>query len=690
MNELNNTSHIKNLMKHYNNKKFDKAEELALDLTVKFSDNPLPWKVLGAIFSQTGRKFKAIEANKKALQLAPKDHQTYNNLGITLQELNRFSEAEESFRKSILFKDDFFEAHNNLGVTLKELGRFDEAIASFRRSILFNNEFPGSHNNLGNMLKKLGKFDEAEESFRKSIALNSNNADAHNNLGNLLKDKGNLLEAINCFKNAINIKPDFTEAWNNIFFPLQAIKTQTSSIEKYISSLIERAANKHANIYKSILIYRLNDGSSSIDNYLDETINILSTADNISIKNPQNPSGKLISDLAVPKKISALIHFGRSGTGLLHSLVDGHSQVSTLPSIYLSEFFDHLTWNKLLANGWNKMAKNFTKIYAVLFDASSSIEIATKGMAYINNVGQKEGMTNVGTQKNEVVSVDKEIFIKELNNLIDCYDSIDQIVFFRLVHLAYEKALNNSNKKKQIFYHIHNPDKYAQLNFLRLAPNASWLMMVREPIQSCESWINKDFNNNKYKNIVSKIFQMLFDIDQPMFKKKNSIGIKLEDLKMYPKRTISSLCDWLGINEEESLYQMTVQGKKWWGDPTSRDYKSDGMHPFGKKSINRRLGIVFSNNDQFILRTLFYPFSLRFGYTKENLDKFKSDLLVIKPLMNKMFDFEKKIAQNMKINSEDFMKSGSYLLLRSGMFDRWNTLTKFYTYPNMLKPLKIK
>ena len=64
--------------------------------------------------------------------------------------------------------------------------------------------------------------------------------------------------------------------------------------------------------------------------------------------------------------------------------------------------------------------------------------------------------------------------------------------------------------------------------------------------------------------------------------------------------------------------------------------------------------------------------------------------MVIKPLMNKMFDFEKKIAQNMKINSEDFMKSGSYLLLRSGMFDRWNTLTKYYTYPNMLKPLKIK
>lgn len=687
---MDSTSHIKNLLSYYQKKQFDRAEELALEMTVKFSDLPLPWKVLGAIFSQTDRKSKAIKANKKALQLAPEDHQTHNNLGITLQELSRFNEAEESFRKSILLKNDFFEAHNNLGVTLKELGRFNEAVASFKQSILFNNEFAGARNNLGNMLKKLGRFDEAEESFRKSLLINSNNANTHNNLGNLLKDKGNLLEAINCFKHAIRIQPNFAEAWNNIFFPLQAIKTQASSIEKYTSSLIGKVPNKNAKIYESILSYRLNIGSSSINNYLDETINIMSSADNISIKNPESPSNKLIGDLAVPKKITALIHFGRSGTGLLHSLIDGHSKISTLPSIYFSEFFDHFIWNKIIVGGWKEIANNFTKVYAVLFDASSSTKIATKGMTSIHNLGQKEGMTSVGTQRNEVVSVDKEIFIKELNDLINDYDSLDQIVLFRLVHLAYEKALNNHDKKNQIFYHIHNPDKYAELNFLRLAPTTRWLMMVREPIQSCESWIKKDFSNNRYKNIVNKIFQMLFDIDQPIFQKTNSIGIKLEDLKMYPKRTVSSLCDWLDINEEESLYQMTVQGKKWWGDPTSPDYKSEGMDPFGKNSINRRLGSVFSNNDQFILRTLFYPFNISFGYAKENLWQFKSDLLAIKPMLNKMFDFEKKIAQNLKIIPDDFVKSGAYLYLRSGMFERWNTLNKFYTYPNMLRPLKIK
>ena len=99
--------------------------------------------------------------------------------------------------------------------------------------------------------------------------------------------------------------------------------------------------------------------------------------------------------------------------------------------------------------------------------------------------------------------------------------------------------------------------------------------------------------------------------------------------------------------------------------------------------------LQFSENDQFILSTLFYPFRVQFGYAKENLEQFKNDLLAIRPMLDQMFDFERKIAQNTKINTEKFMKSGPYLFLRSGMIERWNTLNKFHTYPNMLTPLKI-
>ena len=67
-------------------------------------------------------------------------------------------------------------------------------------------------------------------------------------------------------------------------------------------------------------------------------------------------------------------------------------------------------------------------------------------------------MTTVGSKRDEVLSVDKNIFIKELKQLMNCYEQLDQFTFFKLVHSAYDKALQDLNKKKLIFYHIHNPD----------------------------------------------------------------------------------------------------------------------------------------------------------------------------------------------------------------------------------------
>ena len=134
---------------------------------------------------------------------------------------------------------------------------------------------------------------------------------------------------------------------------------------------------------------------------------------------------------------------------------------------------------------------------------------------------------------------------------------------------------------------------------------------------------------------------------------------------------------------------MTAQGKKWWGNPSSPDYAKDGKDPVGKTSIKRKVGSVFSENDQFILRTLFYPFSVRFGYVEENPAQFKVDLQTVRPMLDEMFDFEKTIAERTQAHPDQFMKSGSYLYLRSGLIERWNVLNKHHTYPNMIKPLKI-
>jgi hypothetical protein len=222
-----------------------------------------------------------------------------------------------------------------------------------------------------------------------------------------------------------------------------------------------------------------------------------------------------------------------------------------------------------------------------------------------------------------------------------------------------------------------------------LGTKANWVMMVREPLQSCESWLRDTFRENDYAGVATYITSMLSQIDNIIYYEQNSVGVRLEDLKERPRQTIPALCNWMGIEETESLYEMTAQGKKWWGDPTSPDFAKDGMDPFGKTSIKRKIGSIFSERDQYILRTLFYPFSVRFGYVNENTEQFKRDLQTIRPMLDEMFDFEKLIVERTQVDQEQFMKSGSYLYLRSGLIERWNVLQEFGTYPNMIQPLNI-
>ena len=58
-------------------------------------------------------------------------------------------------------------------------------------------------------------------------------------------------------------------------------------------------------------------------------------------------------------------------------------------------------------------------------------------------------------------------------------------------------------------------------------------------------------------------------------------------------------------------------------------------------------------------------------------------------MIDEIFDFEKNIAEKMEMSFEKLIGSGSYLYLRSGLIERWNTLDEFYTYPNMIPVLKI-
>ena len=88
--------------------------------------------------------------------------------------------------------------------------------------------------------------------------------------------------------------------------------------------------------------------------------------------------------------------------------------------------------------------------------------------------------------RNEFLQIDKQVFSKNLEGEISKYHIIDEHLLFKSIHIALESSPPRPRKQKYIFYHIHNPSAYAyKLSNANNAPQS--IVMVREPIQSCES-----------------------------------------------------------------------------------------------------------------------------------------------------------------------------------------------------------
>ena len=208
-------SELNVLLDHYQSKRYEDAEKLALNLTEKFPTHPFGWKVLGAIFNQTNRLSEGLHACQKSVLLEPENAEAHNNLANTLFKLNSLDEAEESYREAITLKSNYAEAHNNLGNTLRDLDRLEDAEASYRKAIALKPNYAEAHNNLGVTYKQLGRLEKSIVAFKKAITLKQDYALAHFNLGMTLKELGRLEESEESYRKAIALKSDFAEALLN-------------------------------------------------------------------------------------------------------------------------------------------------------------------------------------------------------------------------------------------------------------------------------------------------------------------------------------------------------------------------------------------------------------------------------------------------------------------------------------------
>jgi len=254
------------LLENYQKGLYDLAENLAKTISQKYPNHQFCWKVLGAVFKQTGRLQDSLIANQKAVEISPNDAEAQSNLGVTLKELGRLEDAETSYKKAIAIKPDYAEAHSNLGITLKELGRLEDAETSYNKAIAIKPDYAEAHYNLGNTLKELGRLEDAEISYNKAIAIKPDYAEAHSNLGITLKELGRLEDAEISYNKAIAIKPDYAEAHYNLGNTLKELGRLEDAETSYNKAIAIKPdfAEAHSNLGVTLKeLGRLEDAETS-------------------------------------------------------------------------------------------------------------------------------------------------------------------------------------------------------------------------------------------------------------------------------------------------------------------------------------------------------------------------------------------------------------------------------------------
>jgi len=229
---------------------FEESETL-IELALKNEpENTFYLKFYGYLLNDLGEIDKAIEYNKKALEIDLKKENTdpkitasnYNNIGASYYKQEKYEDAVKYYRKaleiSLQVSNENEPAtaryYNDLALAYDKNKDFEEAIENYQKAIEIDSRTVGeeniitatNYNNVGSAYFNLQDFDKAIEYFEKAIEIdlktvgknNRNTASHYGNLGFAYLKNNDKANAEKNFKNVIKISKKLKiHDWVNYF-----------------------------------------------------------------------------------------------------------------------------------------------------------------------------------------------------------------------------------------------------------------------------------------------------------------------------------------------------------------------------------------------------------------------------------------------------------------------------------------
>ena len=326
----------------YSKGKIEEAIKQIKTLNEKYPNQPLLFNLIGACYKEIGQLDGSVKMFNIAVSLKPNYAEAYFNLATVLNDLEQKDESVKNYKKAIAIQPNYSDAHNNLGNVLLGLGQIDAAIESLEWAVAYKHDFAEAYNNLGNAFNDYGNSDKAIENYQKAITYNPHYEKAFFNLALVFKDLGRKEDFIINIKKALNLNPN----WGHAYYHLSRIKKYKKN-DPQIKEMIQALESENIS---SIDLIGLNFALSKVYEdlekhdkqfkYLNEANSLRKKELNYSIEKDQNLFStikkvfkSLPETLDIPKSKSNskrpifIVGMPRSGTSLVHQILDSHSSV---------------------------------------------------------------------------------------------------------------------------------------------------------------------------------------------------------------------------------------------------------------------------------------------------------------------------------------------------------------------------
>lgn len=303
--------------------------------------------------------------------------------------------------------------------------------------------------------------------------------------------------------------------------------------------------------------------------------------------------------------------FGFSGTQFLSEIMDWHPNLLTIPMYH---------------------ANVFPCLYEVCFEGKTVKEMLNIISCRIQI---KSGIKEL--DKILVEWLNDRAFFSILADVLQAIEKPSKLQWFQAFYLAYalQKKRNFTGRMKPVIYYDPHWSSHSVRFCLDIIKDFSYfniLMVIRDNVAQFDSATHNFFMKKKqsvnnsatyhlhyffnarcslfelkswYKVYFSKLFHR--DLTDEFMDQHVSV-IRFEDLKLWPKAALWSLCEYLNIPWDESLLKCTQNG----------NYSNTGG--FDPKPVYRRWKECYNDADAYRLEYLFSDVYSQYGYIPKFYD----------------------------------------------------------------------